>query len=63
MENLSCLISKKASDMAWQPIYLSREGPLISHLFFFADDVLLFAKASTSHMWLMIKVVSDFCNA
>jgi len=49
--------------MAWQPIYLSREGPLISHLFFFADDVLLFAKASTSHMQLMIKVVSDFCNA
>lgn len=29
----------------------------------FADDVLLFAKASTSQMQLMIKVVSDFCNA
>ncbi|KAG6773379.1 hypothetical protein POTOM_020653 [Populus tomentosa] len=27
------------------------------------NDVLLFAKASTSHMQLMIKVVSDFCNA
>jgi hypothetical protein len=44
--------------------FIYREKGLWSRIcFFFADDVLLFAKASTSHMQLMIKVVSDFCNA
>lgn len=44
------------------PVSISSAGPVISHLFF-ADDVLLFAKANVSQMHLIHKLLSDFCMA
>lgn len=57
-----CLTTKKVSEKIWHPIHLLRGGPGISHLFF-ANDVLLFAKASTAQMQIMTNVLADFCNA
>lgn len=62
MEKLACLITKKVSEKIWHPIHLLRGGPGISHLFF-ANDVLLFAKASTAQMHIRTNMLADFCNA
>ena len=47
MEKLVCLISKKVLGKSWYPIHVSKGGLVISHLFF-ADDILLFTKASNT---------------
>jgi hypothetical protein len=44
---------------AWLGIRARREGPIISHLIF-ADDLLLFIKATTKHTQCVIKVLDDF---
>nr|KYP44678.1 Retrovirus-related Pol polyprotein LINE-1 [Cajanus cajan] len=46
---------------SWSP-YRLRGGPVVSHLFF-ADDVLLFSKATTSSMRIIMKVIDLFCDA
>lgn len=52
-------IEKRVNWGEWQPIQISRDGPSISHLLF-ADDVLLFSKASVSQArvvlltWLLV---------
>lgn len=45
-EGLSALIKKAVEDGKMGGIAVSREGPKLSHLFF-ADDSLIFCKAST----------------
>jgi len=35
METWSCLIAEMVEDNKWKPIHVSREGPCISHLFFY----------------------------
>ncbi|CAJ2627607.1 unnamed protein product [Trifolium pratense] len=47
MECLSQAIIKAVDDGYWKPVRLSKNGPPLSHLFF-ADDVLLFSKATNS---------------
>jgi hypothetical protein len=47
MESLSQVIIKEVDDGHWNPVRLSKNGPPLSHLFF-ADDVLLFTKATNS---------------
>lgn len=46
MERLSHLIEQAVREGLWRGISLSRTGPELSHLFF-ADDLVLFAEAST----------------
>lgn len=54
------MINKEVVENSCQPITVSENGPTISHLFF-ADDVLLFAKAIPKSARLMIKVLDEFC--
>ena len=46
----------------WKSITLRRNGPEISHLFF-ADDLILFAKASISQAKIMTKCLQIFCQS
>ena len=45
MEKLSHLINQKLVEGSWKPVKTSRNGPVISHLFF-TDDLILFGQAS-----------------
>ncbi|MCH90084.1 putative non-LTR retrolelement reverse transcriptase, partial [Trifolium medium] len=53
-------VATAVADGKWLGIRAGREGPTISHLMF-ADDLLLFGKATTEHMKCVIKVLNDFC--
>ncbi|KAL4298591.1 hypothetical protein AHAS_Ahas17G0016200 [Arachis hypogaea] len=59
MDKLSQLIEEKVNRKIWKPIKAGRNGPLISHLLF-ADDLLLFAKADTSQMGVILDSLRDF---
>ena len=62
MEALSHLIKNQVEEGNWQPIHVSRGGLGISHLLF-ADDVLLFTKASASQVRLVSKTLQVFCRS
>lgn len=62
LERLSHLINCKVEPEVWKPIALSHRGPYISHLFF-ADDVILFAKAEMSQATVIYDYLSWFCNS
>ncbi|XP_015958565.1 uncharacterized protein LOC107482544 [Arachis duranensis] len=62
MENLSCLISHKVSQGFWIPVSVSRHGPKISHLMF-ADDLLLFCKATKTQVTKVMKTLDIFTQA
>ncbi|KAL5820377.1 hypothetical protein ACOSQ3_022259 [Xanthoceras sorbifolium] len=61
MEKLSHLIVDSVSKGLWKPIRISREGPLISHLFF-ADDLILFGHASLQQANAMKDCLDLFCS-
>lgn len=46
----------------WKPIYASRNGPKLSYLFF-ADDIVLFAEASTDQDNIVQQCLHNFCLA
>ncbi|GAU26057.1 hypothetical protein TSUD_225190 [Trifolium subterraneum] len=48
-------------DGLWKPVRLSRNGPPLSHLFF-ADDVLLFAKATKSQALNIASTLKSFAD-
>lgn len=60
MERLGDMISAQVQQKKWLPITISKNGPKVSHLFF-ADDVLLFAKAKPSQARLIANVLQSFC--
>lgn len=62
MERLAILIQDAINQGHWLPVSISSNGPAISHLFF-ADDVLLFAKAKVSQMQMIHSLLSQFCLA
>ncbi|KAK2418771.1 hypothetical protein QL285_040937 [Trifolium repens] len=62
MERLGAMISKYVSDGTWKPMQISRDGTKLSHLFF-ADDVLLFSKATTTSARVVKEVLDNFCSS
>lgn len=44
----------------WAPIKISRRGPKLSHLFF-ANDLVLFAKATLANCETISSILEDFC--
>nr|KYP54028.1 Retrovirus-related Pol polyprotein LINE-1 [Cajanus cajan] len=62
MERLFHLINMTIEHHIWKPICLSRSGPLISHLAF-ADDLVLFAEASTNQVEVIKACLNTFCDS
>jgi len=61
MEVLGRIIEDKCTKGTWKPIKASVGGPAFSHLFF-ADDLLLFAKANPSNCRCVKEVIEEFCK-
>lgn len=61
MKMLSCIIYLSVDYLQWQPIKLSKSVPLLSHLFF-ADDIILLAKVSTKSCHANIDTLNHFTN-
>ena len=61
MEFLGQLIEGKYSEKLWNPVKASRSGPSFSHLFF-ANDLLLFAKANQANCIAIREVLDTFCE-
>ena len=61
MDYLGQLIQEKCATKAWSPVKASRSGPAFSHLFF-ADDLVLFARANPENCATIRGVLDDFCS-
>ncbi|GAU31728.1 hypothetical protein TSUD_215290 [Trifolium subterraneum] len=61
MDKLSHLIAEAVDGGNWQPIKAGRSGPFISHLMF-ADDLLLFGKATEVNMRTITDTLEKFCE-
>ncbi|XVF22870.1 hypothetical protein REPUB_Repub12eG0208500 [Reevesia pubescens] len=61
LQKLSSLIDNSVQNGEWQPLKLSRDGPLISHIFF-ADDLVLFGRASIEQCEVMLDCLNIFCS-
>ena len=61
MDFLGQLIEEKCNAKLWQPVKASQSGPAFSHLFF-ADELLLFAKADYINCSTIRDVLDDFCS-
>uniref|UniRef100_A0A2N9F7H7 Reverse transcriptase domain-containing protein n=1 Tax=Fagus sylvatica TaxID=28930 RepID=A0A2N9F7H7_FAGSY len=62
MEYLAWLIQGEVTNGSWKGIKVSRQGPTFSHIFF-ADDLVLFAKATKANCRTINKVLNTFCQA
>nr|KYP48705.1 Transposon TX1 uncharacterized [Cajanus cajan] len=62
MERLGHIIQEQVSAGVWAPLKLGSDGPPLSHLFF-VHDVLLFSKATPSHIRMVTESLQRFCNA
>ncbi|KAH1056860.1 hypothetical protein J1N35_034925 [Gossypium stocksii] len=61
MDWLGHLIRKEIEAGNWNPIQLSRNGPVVSHLFF-ADDLIIFGKAQLAQARLLGFILHQFCE-
>ena len=61
MELLGFLIEDMCANNLWNPLKASNFGPAFSHLFF-ADDLVLFAKADRKNCQSVRDVLETFCN-
>ena len=59
MEKLAILMQEKVDYGDWQLVKISINGLSISQLFF-ADDCILFVKASSKQVWLVKEVLNLF---
>lgn len=59
---LSCMLLKAKEQGYIQGMNLTKDGPSITHLFF-ADDSLLFAKATEEEMYQVINILNIYTNA
>lgn len=62
VERLSYMIQEEVSHKKWNPIIPCRDGPILSHLFF-ADDLVLMGKANISTARSIHRVLEKFCVA
>jgi len=62
MEKLFHIIADQVDACYWKPLRAGRYGPQISHLLF-ADDLLLFAKASIEQAHCVLHCLDMFCQA
>ncbi|PKI39344.1 hypothetical protein CRG98_040210 [Punica granatum] len=60
VERLSHLIRESVEAKVWQPMRVGQNGLWISHLMF-ADDILLFAKASENQIATVCAILDRFC--
>lgn len=60
MEVLGALIVEKCEEKLWDQVSASRGGVAFSHLFF-ADDLVLFAKANVKNCMAVKDVLDTFC--
>ena len=60
-EYLGQLIQEKCKEGVRKPVKASRSGPSFSHLFF-ADNLVLFAKANTENCLAIKEVLDKFCT-
>lgn len=61
MEKLSLAISEAVQYRLWHPVRVGSGGPSFSHLFF-ADDVLLFSKATSSQARIIVDMFKKFSD-
>ena len=61
MEVLGFLISRRSKENLWDPVRASRGGQAFSHLFF-ADDLVLFAKADLWNCTSVHETLDTFCE-
>ena len=61
MEFLGAHITSMCEVRRWDKVRASRRGPSFSHVFF-ADDLMLFAKADRKNCEAIIEVLDNFCN-
>ncbi|WCJ44200.1 RNA-directed DNA polymerase (reverse transcriptase)-related family protein [Euphorbia peplus] len=62
MERLGHRITEECASGNWQPLTFGNDGTCVSHLFF-ADDLLLFSKATARQATVIQGVLNDFCTA
>lgn len=60
MEKLDHLIEALIEERSWEPFMVSRQGLGLTNLFF-ADDLLLFSRATTQGVEILKKVLDSFC--
>lgn len=61
MEFPGQLIQDKCNAKVWQPVKTSQSRPAFSHMFF-ADDLVLFAKADATKCSTISDVLDEFCR-
>ena len=61
MEVLGALIEGKCQEKLWNPVRASQGEPAFSHLFF-ADNLILFAKADRKNCVAIKDVLESFCD-
>lgn len=61
MEFLGHLIEGKCNEQLWTKVTTSKSGPAFSHLFF-ADDLVLFARANPENYSTIKEVLHEFCT-
>lgn len=54
-------ISAICEEKKWDKIMAARNGPSFSHIFY-ADDLMLFAKANSKNCDAILEVLDNFCN-
>lgn len=62
MEKLAHLIQAEVHEGSWLPFKLKRQGTTVSHVFF-ADDLILFAEATSDQAAIIKACLDDFCAA
>lgn len=61
MERLGHFIDEATVNGSWRPLFLSRRGLALTHLFF-ADNLMLFSEASIDQAAVVNNILETFCH-